>query len=222
MLPLGGHPLIAHSVRKAITSDLFDVVCVSTEDQEIATIASSYGADVPFIRPDYLARDPATIEDVMLHALDYYNSEGIIFHELSVILPTTPFVTVQDLLKAQEFFRASGADALLSVTPTDFPPFNAWLIHHEEDYQRLTPCFPESPYKFVKSTECPTTYRSNGAIIIVNVPAFLASKDYRKLTIVPFVMPQERSLDIDTEFEYNLAQSLWNNSAFKMQGDLFL
>ena len=145
MLPLGGHPLIAHSVRKAITSDLFDVVCVSTEDQEIATIASSYGADVPFIRPDYLARDPATIEDVMLHALDYYNAEGIIFHELFVILPTTPFVTVQDLLKAQEFFRASGADALLSVTPTDFPPFNAWLIHHEKDYQRLTPCFPESP-----------------------------------------------------------------------------
>lgn len=222
MLPINGHPLIAHSIRKAIKSALFDVVCVSTEDAEIAETARRYGAEVPFIRPDELSRDPATIIDVVRHAVGYFSEEEMGFDDIVVLLPTAPFVTVDDLRRAKEKFVESGAESLLSVTMTESPPFNAWLVDGEADSQRLVPCFPDSPYKFVKSTECPQTYRSNGAVLILSGAQLAAKKDYRSMSAIPYIMPPERSIDIDTQFEFSLAQQLIASGLVEQQMEIFL
>ena len=141
MLPLGGHPLVGHSIRKAMATALFDMICVSTEDKELAETARSYGADVPFMRPEHLSRDPATIVDVVLHAVDFYAQKDRDFDNICVLLPTTPFVTVQDIHDGHSLYMRSGGEGLLSVTQAEFPPFNAWLIDGKADGQRLKPCF---------------------------------------------------------------------------------
>jgi len=214
--------MMAYIIRKAIKSKLFQTICVSTEDAEVMKIAEKYGAEVPFVRPDVLSRDPSTIVDVMLHALESYSNDGIVFERITVLLPTAPFVTVADIQKAHEIYNKSDADALLSVTSTEFPPYNAWLIEDTGGQNKLTPCFPESPYKHTKSTECPTTYRSNGAILIVDTKKLYENKGYQGLKIIPYVMPAEHSLDVDTNHEYMLAKCFMESSFFEEQQELFL
>lgn len=209
LLPLGGRPLIAHAIEKARSAGCFAAICVSTEDSEIAAVARRYGAETPFVRPDTLARDPATIVDVMLHALEQYRGLGTEFEQICVLLPTTPFVTLDDIRAAMALFADCKKSVLLGVTQTEFPPFNAWLVNAGGDHPVLEPCFPDSPYKYTKSTECPQTYRSNGAVLIVSTKGFVQNRGYRGMEIVPYIMPTLRSIDIDTRDEYLYAQYLY-------------
>lgn len=202
ILPFIGHPLLAHVIKKAIASNLFAKVCVSTESARVADVARQYGAEVPFIRPSSLSVDPATIVDVMLHALEHFNECGEQFDSLWVLLPTAPFLLVSDLLEVHRQLVANPSDVLMSVTKTDFPPYNSWLI---DDQGFLQPCFPESPYVATKSTECPHAFRSNGAILVVKTDSFIRRRGYRSMPIASYVMPAERSIDIDTDYEYRLA-----------------
>ena len=215
LLSLGGKPLIAHTIQKALDSDCFEAVSVSTEDQEIADVSRSFGADVPFIRPDYLSLDPATIVDVMMHAIEYYRSNDAEYEQLCVLLPTTPFVTQEDIRSAMSLFESSHEKALMGVTRTEFPPYNAWLVNSERGHDVLEPCFPDSPYKFTKSTECPQTYRSNGAVLIVSVDDFYKNRGYRGMDIVPYIMDAVRSIDIDTEAEFQYAEFLFQSGRYK-------
>lgn len=205
LLPLNGTPLVVRAIEKARCSNLFDIVCVSTEDEEVANISRCNGADVPFIRPISLSRDPATINDVILHTLTQYSNVGCEFEKVCVLLPTSPFVTISDIIQANKKFDESHCGALMSVCSTDFPPYNAWLV--DED-GALQPCFPESPYKFTKGTECPGTYRSNGAILIVKADVIRKERTYRTNMLLSYVMPVERSLDIDTPLDYEFARFL--------------
>ena len=212
LLKLGEHSLLAYSIRKAINAKLFEKICVSTEDEKIAGIAKKYGADVPFTRPAELSRDPATIIDVAKHALDYYLNREFNFTTATILLPTSPFVSVNHILEAQHLFDENNSGALLSVTPCEFPPFNSWVISGEKNNKFLEPCFPDSAYKFTQSTSCPITYRSNGAILIINIKNLRNSGHYHGSGIVPYVMEPECSIDIDTEFEYNFAKYIYSVS----------
>lgn len=204
LLPLNGEPLLSRAIEKAKSCEIFDEICVSTEDEEIAELARKCGASVPFIRPERLSRDPSTITDVMLHALEFYESKSDVFDTIFVMLPTSPFVDVTDIDTAMCQFKKLSKGVVMSVSTTEFPPFNAYLISSEGG-RFLTPCFPDSPYKYVKSTECPKTYRSNGALLIIDVKQLLEKRSYREMSMSPYVMPLERSLDIDTKFDYEFA-----------------
>lgn len=215
LLPLGGVPLIGRTIQKAIASNCFKTICVSTEDEEIASVAKTYGAEVPFIRPDELSRDPSTIVDVMMHAIEYYKTKGEDYEKLCVLLPTAPFVTVDDIESAMVVFNNSHENVLLSVTNTEFPPYNAWLVKEKKGHNVLAPCFPDSPYKYIKSTECPETFRSNGAVLIVTVDKFYENNSYSGMDIVPYIMPPLRSLDIDTKDEYLYAEFLYESGRYE-------
>lgn len=209
LLPLGGETLIARIIRKAVTANVFSHICVSTESEEIADIANEAGADVPFIRPEHLSHDPSTIVDVVLHAIEYYETvKDLSFEQVCVLLPTTPFVAVGDIQAAMQLYAASKEKALLSVSKTEFPPFNAWIIQEHSGEEVLAPCFPESPLRYTKSTECPATYRSNGAVLIADIDSLKHNKGYRSGAIIPFVMPMIKSLDIDTDTDYEYAKFL--------------
>ena len=215
VLPLNGKPMITFAIKKAIDSNLFNTVCVSTEDKEIANMSEQFGAEVPFLRPIELTRDPATIVDVMIHAINHYKKKDIEFEQITVLLSTAPFVTMKEIDTAHKIFENSSADALLSVTATDFPPYNAWLINDLDGTNYLTPCFPESEYRNTKSTECPQAYKSNGAILIVNTKKLIKNLGYQNLKIMPYVMPVEHSLDIDTVYDYKIAKLLFNSDYLK-------
>jgi len=216
LLSLGDKPLISQTIKKALSSNWFKTVCVSTEDQEIAAVARADGAAVPFVRPERLSRDPSTIVDVMLHAIEYYKSIGEAFEQLCVLLPTTPFVTIDHIKSALTLFESSSENALLSVTKTEFPPYNAWVLNSDSGHSILAPCFPESPFKNTKSTECPETYRSNGAVLIVSVDEFFENGGYGGMDIIPYIMEPIHSIDIDTEDEFLYAEFLFESGKCKL------
>ena len=197
--------MVTIAVEKVIESRIFDSVIVSTEDKEIAALSVSSGASVPFLRRPELSRDPSTILDVVLDVLDHLGPETTSFDSLCIVLPTSPLMTVEDIRAAHSLYLKEMSAAVMSICETDAPPFNAWLKSPTGD---LEPCFPDSAYQRTKSTECPTTYRSNGAIVICGVKALLKDRDYRNMRLVPYEMPKERSIDIDTFLDFKLAQIL--------------
>lgn len=202
---IDGVPLIGIAIKKAIAVRLFDLIVVSTEDETIASVARSFGAYVPFLRETDLAVDPATVVDVAIDVITKLSTMNLTFDSLFITLPTTPLVSLGDLQEAVAIFDSANGATVMSVCACEFPPFNSFLMDEGE----LRPCFPDSNYTFVKSTECPETFRSNGAIIGCNIENFLHHRSYRRGKLLPHIMPPERSIDIDTEFELEVAKLLY-------------
>jgi CMP-N-acetylneuraminic acid synthetase len=203
ILPLGGKPLLGWAIASAVQSGLMDRIVVSTEDDQVAEIARSLGAEVPFMRPLHLARDPAGVVDVALHALAELRDRGEEYQILVILLPTCPFRTADDIRKACELFRETGASFLMSVSLFDHTPFAALSLDGDH---LLRPFFPE--YVGRKSQDMPEAYRANGAIHVLEVAAFERERSYYAQPLIGYEMPWQRSIDIDTEHDLRFAESL--------------
>lgn len=211
---LGGKALIAYPIENAIESGVCGRVCVSTENKEIARIACKYGAEVPFLRPYRLARDPARVVDVCLHALDVLDPQENWYDILIVLLPTAPLCKANDIIQALDTFEKKDGHLLMSVTECVKPPFNA--LRYDGNGEYLVSCFPDSEYSYAKSTECPRTFHSNGAITIVDVDYFRKEKTFFGEGLLAYEMPNERSVDIDTSLDLDFARYLMANQRGKM------
>lgn len=202
ILPLGDKPLIAWTLKAARDSGIMQRIVVSTEDEEVAQIARQWGAEVPFSRPDDLARDPAGVVQVGLHCLQELRRQGEEYNVLIILLPTCPFRTAQDIRDAYELFQQKQGRFLMSVAEYPHTPFAALML----DEGHLSPYFPQ--YSGKKSQEMPLAYRPNGAIHILDVPAFEQAKSYYAQPLLAFPMPAERSVDIDNAFDLAIARCM--------------
>ncbi|MFC1843862.1 cytidylyltransferase domain-containing protein [Thermodesulfobacteriota bacterium] len=206
ILDFHGKPLIAYAIEKALSICDVNDICISTESEQVTKVAMDSGAKVPFIRPKELSVDPATISDVCKHSIEHYMANGIHYENVIVLLPTSPLVTVTDILKGYEMFQTLDG-TVMSVTEFPVPPYNARCFVKQS--LRLVPCFPDSPYKSTKSTECPKTYHSNGAFVIFSTEKFLESGSIYGNDIYGYIMPQEQSIDIDTKYDFEIAKHLF-------------
>jgi len=203
ILSLGGQPLIVWTIHAAKEANVFDHIVVSTEDAEVAAIARASGADVPFERPTGLAVDPSGVVQVALHALDELEARGVRYDEICIMLPTCPFRTAEDIVRALDLFRGRGEPNLMSVCEFSHTPFNALGLGENG---LLFPHFPDRFGR--KSQEQPAAFRPNGAIHILDVPWFRTGRSYLAPPIVAYVMPRERSIDIDSDADLREAESL--------------
>lgn len=202
-LPLAGKPLLGWAVDAALSSGVIDTLVVSTEDEEIAAMARKLGAEVPFLRPAELARDPHGVVDVALHALMTLRESGREFDTLVILLPTCPLRQARDVSAALDLFWERKASFLMSVSLFDHTPFTALEL---DAGGILRPWFPE--YMGGRPGGLPAAYRCNGAIHVLDVEAFKREKSYYAQPLIPYVMPPERSVDIDTELDLRLAELL--------------
>jgi len=154
-------------------------------------------------RIDKLARDPATILDVMM---DFLNSlpGGELPNALAVVLPTSPFNNINAIKKAWRQFLITEVPKLISVSKSSKPPFNAWIKIPESNSSELIHAFPDNPYRLTQSTACPQTFLSNGCISIYAVPELMGGEGFNRTA--GFEMPQISSIDIDFEYEFDLAK----------------
>jgi|Deesub1362A_J573_1020465.scaffolds.fasta_scaffold00546_10 CMP-N-acetylneuraminic acid synthetase len=200
ILPLKGKPMICYTIDAALKSELFEDVYVSTEDKEIAKISNECGAKV-IIRPQELAGDLVSVVDVCLHAIEFLKSECREYTLLCVLLPTAPLRTSRDIVKALEIFLTHGeASFLMAVTNYFYDPFQA--LKEEDGY--LIPVFPE--YLKKKRQELPRVYVDNGSIYIAKIEEFLKYKTFYGPKMIKYYMPFDRSIDVDTEVEFRLAE----------------
>ena len=205
---LAGKPLIRYTIEAALASGICGEVMVSTESPKVAEIAVKAGANVPFMRPDYLGKDPSGVVDVCLNVLSTYENQQKIFEKLMILLPTSPFRGVNDIRAANKLFEDCDAEFLMSVSECEHSPYGA--LRAEPNHEnRMIPCFPE--YIGRKRHEVPQTYRANGAICIVNVTAFKEAGTYYGAPLYVYEMPWFRSIDIDTEIDFNFAEFIIKN-----------
>lgn len=202
---LGGRPLIAWSidVAKAIT-DICDIL-MSTDDEQIAATARELDAYVPWLRPAELATDRASSVDVCLHALDWYETQHGKVDGLLLLQPTSPFRSRQTVLKGIELFRAAGRP-VVAVSPAASHPL--WCFRIEAG--SLHP-FVESAGLNLRSQDLPPAYVINGALYLTTPDRLRADRSffYGELTQPLVVERAEEGLDIDTEWDFRLAQAVY-------------
>jgi CMP-N,N'-diacetyllegionaminic acid synthase len=199
---LGGLPLIAWTIRAAAAAKGLSRVIVSTDDAEIATVSREHGAEVPFMRPADLATDSAKSIPVIQHALKAAETGDKPFDAVLMLQPTTPFRTAADIDAAVERLDQTGADSVISVI--DVGGYHPARMKYLEEDRLVDPPFCEA-YENQPRQELRTMYLRNGAIYLTRRDILLdgsfKGRDCRAL-----VMPEERSTNIDTLNDFQLAE----------------
>lgn len=200
---LEGRPLLAWAVDAARAAGLVEAVAVSSEDDEVLACAAGLGVEHVLKRPQHLARDPAGIVDVALHELDVLERAGQCFDVIVVLAPCAPLRTAEDIRAAFEVFRRVRPAFVMSVSEFTHTPFAALTLDAEDN---LVPAFPA--FFGRKSQEVPRAYRPNGAIHVLDVARLRETRDYLTPPRVPYIMPRERSVDIDQPEDLDVARRI--------------
>ena len=199
---LNNKPLIAHTIESALDTGIFNHVVVSTEDSEIAKVAAKYGAEVPFIRPKKLATDTAGFVDVMIHGINELYKLGYDFDTFVNRDCTVPFIRTSDMKNAIKLFKNKKCDAVYSVYRQHFNPYFNMMEKGPDGFLRLCKKLKERPRS---RQEAPIVYQLNG-LFVYDVKRFLKYKVPLPPKSLPYEIPLECGLMIDTELEFKIAE----------------
>jgi len=203
--PLGGKPLVVHTIEAALGCDALDRTVLSSEDAAILAVGREAGCPAPFVRPAELAGDRSSTVDVALHAVDWLARHEGFATDVVVMLPATaPLRRAEHIRGALDVLRDDpAAEAVVAVTAPDYPPY--WMLSIENG--RLTWLFPEGA-RVDHRQDLPATYRPNGSIYAIRVPALRAQRSFYPRATAPYVMPREVSVNIDSELDFLAASHL--------------
>ncbi len=207
---LGGKPLIVHSIEQALDADGISRCVVSTDDETIAKLALDAGAEAPFLRPSELATDTATDKPVAVHAVRELETRGASIDFVLWLRPTCPFRSGEDIQRALTLLSSGAFDSVRSVSRVEEHPY--WMKRLGDD-NALTPLIEDhTEIEFPRSQLLPSIYRINGVVDGLT-RAFLEAKDERLFggKMGGFETPTERSLDIDTPEDFELAERRWQD-----------
>lgn len=165
-----GKPIIAYSIEAALSSNLFEIVMVSTDDVEIKEVSLKYGAEVPFMRSEKNSNDMATTRDVLLEVIDKYKSYGILFDKFACIYPTAPFLTSKILKEAYNKFILEDSNALVPIVKYSFPPQRAFILDNA-----YVKAFDEKLFP-LRSQDLKPLYHDCGQFYFYKTEEFVSSK----------------------------------------------
>ncbi|MEA2015212.1 MAG: acylneuraminate cytidylyltransferase family protein [Actinomycetota bacterium] len=202
--PLLGKPLIVWTIEQALASKYLDRVIVSTDDKEIVEVSKKYGAEVPFMRPKELATDEAKGIDVVLHTIDWIEKNDQLYDLVMLLQPTSPLRKSEDIDKAIELLILKKAKAIVSVCEVDHHPLWANILPEDGCMKG----FIKTEIMNKSRQELPVFYRLNGAIYFAYCNYLKRQKSFFGRDTFAYIMPQERSIDIDDEIDFKLAEFL--------------
>ncbi len=197
-----GIPLIGYSIRDAFESKRFDKVIVSTEDNEIVKVSERFNAEVT-LRPMSLALDDSTTMDVIFHVMDQLKND---FDKSTIVVllqPTSPLRTTEDINKSLDLFLNNKCDSVISVCKVLKNPF--WCLKSINGY--LEP-FLEEKYFNMSIEDFKSIYNINGAVYVAKLKTLLKYQSYLCKYTIPYIMPKERSIDIDIDTDFIQADYL--------------
>lgn len=198
---LCGLPLIAYSIKAAIDSKCFERVFVSTDSERYAEIARYYGADVPFLRSEETSSDTAGSWDVVREVIYEFRKKGFEYNRIMLLQPTSPLRISEDIVNSFRLMTEKNANSIIGVTEANHSPL--WMNTLPDDL---------SMDRFRNEGVCdlprqmlPKYYRINGAIYLIRTEELVAPQ-MLKFKSYAYVMPQNRSIDIDTELDFAIAE----------------
>ncbi len=193
ILPLNGLPLISWTINAALESNCIETVYVSTDDAEIKLVSEKNGATC-IDRPAELASDTSSSEDVVLHAIEYFNNLNISVKTIILLQPTSPMRTSQHIDEAFRVFTIQQANLVLSVFEPSHTPIKAYLLNESGELNGLYS--DSAPYS--RRQDLPSAYQPNGAIYIFDSKTFIEKKHFPRTKVFPYFMDEKYSGDVDT------------------------
>lgn len=205
--PLAGKPLIAHTIEAALAvRDLLHRLIVSTDDEQIAEVARRYGAEVPFLRPAELSGDRVPMAPVLQHAVREVEArDGVRLDWVLLLQPTAPLRAPEDIRAALDLAARGGCDSVISVVQV-FAVHPILMKRIEND--RLLPFCIEEKEGTRRQDYQPPAYMRNGAIYLTRRDVLMERGSIWGEVIRPYIMPEERSVSIDSELDLKLAELL--------------
>lgn len=205
--PLLGKPLIGYTIEAAQQSRFIDDLIISTDSTAIAEIASSFGAWVPFMRPDHLASDTASKWPVFIHALETYEKmTGTQVDYLVDLDVTVPLKTAQDIDGAIKMMLN---DSLADVVITGYAPErNPYFNMVEQGPDGYAEIVKKGIKPIVRRQDAPPVYSLTPAAYVVKKSALYQFEHWSKARCKIYQMPRERAVDIDTELDFKLVEFL--------------
>lgn len=202
ILPLAGRPMIYYTIDAALGAMAEgDELCVSTDDFEIREKVQDYGLNVPFVRPESLATDTTTTNEVIQHALEWYNSNGLVFDIVVLLQPTSPLRNAENVCRALSLWDENSMDLLLSVKETEANPYYVLFEEDERGY-----LIKAKSGDFPRRQDCPSVYELNGAIYIF--PATYNDEPSLKIgaRTKKIIMDKISSIDVDDMYDFLIAE----------------
>ena len=204
---LNGKPLLAYSIEAAQKSGKFDTIHVSTDSEHYAEISREYGADVPFLRSAELASDTSSTWDAMRFVLESYRDIGKEFDTITVLQPTSPMRTAEDINGAFQLFTEKDANMISSVCEMEHSPL--WSNTLPKDLSMKD--FEDEKVAFIPRQSLPVYYRENGAIYLMKTTHLFSEENIYKNKCYAYIMEQAHSVDIDGKVDFLIAETLMKN-----------
>lgn len=204
LTPVGGVPLVVWSVAAGIGSTYVDDVVLTSDDSAVIDIATAAGAEAPFVRSPELASDTARMSDVILDALDRLEAEGRTYGYLVLLQPTSPLRVSADIDAAFARLDETGGSAVVAVSPAEHSPLLMNTLPGDGSLDR----FLSASTATANRQELATYYRVNGAVYVATVSRLRSGEGFIGEGAFAYVMPPERSVDIDTRVDMLLAEAL--------------
>lgn len=199
-----GKPLIAYSIEQARKSKYIDRVIVSTDSKKIARVARSFGAQVPFLRPGRLANDKSSTIDVLLHAIDWLEKkEKFVFDILVLLHVTAPLRSVEDIDRSIELLFKRNTDNVFSVTEAHKNPYFNMVEFNKSGKISLI-----KKGRYTNRQSAPRAFDINCSIYVWWKDVLKKNKSlFSEMTRI-YLMPKERSFDIDDYIDFEIVQML--------------
>lgn len=196
-----GKPIIAYSIEAAITSNLFDEIMVSTDDEEIATVAREFGAKVPFIRSNKNADDFATTADVICEVLERYAEKKYNYDTVCCVYPTAPFVSAERLMQGSVLLDKETYDAVIPLVRFSFPIQRAVKLNNNAKVSFFQP-----EHINTRSQDLETAYHDAGQFYWFKVNAFKMNKNIWTTNTGAIILNEMEVQDIDTPEDWKVAE----------------
>lgn len=200
-----GKPMLAWSIETALASNCFDRVIVSTDDEEIAAIAKTAGADVPFLRPAELADDFTPTVPVVAHAVDWFARHQGPVDSACCVYAAAPFIRSQDLVSAYDLMIQTGACYAFPVTSFAFPVQRGVRILENGKMEMF---YPE--HALTRSQDLEEAFHDAGQFYWGLSEAWLSGKTIIGPDAAALPIPRERVQDIDTPEDWDRAEKLFS------------
>ena len=208
-----GQSIIGYSIKAALDSQCFDQVIVSTDDAEIVEVAKSFGASVPFVRPDELANDYTATIPVIKHAIEWFDDQKQLPSEVCCLYATTPFVQADTIRKAYKQMKQEKAEYCFTVTSFEFPIQRAVKVTTENRIEMFHPKYLET-----RSQDLKEAYHDAGQFYWGKAESFRQKKPLFSKSATPYFLPRHLVQDIDTPEDWKRAELMYQ--VLKKSGEL--
>lgn len=200
---LGGRPLIAYTIDAALAVAPANRIILSTDDPAIAETARRQGLPVPYMRPAELATDTAGSREVILDAMDWADSQGMSYDCVVLLQPTSPLRTPDDIIRSIELFT-DGVDMVVSVKEAASNPYYNCYETDSDGFMTIS----KGDGLLTRRQDAPPAYEFNGAVYVINPGSIRQMPMGRFPRRIPYLMPDERSVDIDKPIDLIIAATL--------------